>query len=397
MTIQPFDGHDSKWYLIYSNQSDNSIKISEQTYRLVLKVDGKKNLTQIYNEQFPGDEVSFSDFIGLFEDIFVVNKLLKGLEYEEDKKHIFLFKFNFLTEKWIKGICFFTRFLFNRYLAVFMLLFFIVTKFYQYLLTNFQMVKVEELSFRDLLLFYLVSIFVMLFHELGHAGGCLKYGARCKHIGLGVYYIFIAFFADISSAWTLERKKRVMVDLGGVYFQLIIANILFVIYLFFPSPLVIAGFVVNDLTICLNLFPFGRFDGFWVFSDLFGFTNLYGEMRNSLGYFWGKLMKKEPVPSKPKVFTMPPGKRILFAVYSLGFIIVFSLFLIYIIKSLIFSFINFQDIYVITFKKLFNAIKSLDPAGIKNSLGIILYHILLLFIAVRLAGAGIKKLIKKRG
>ena len=58
-----------------------------------------------------------------------------------------------------------------------------------------------------------------LIHELGHTAACRYF--KCPHggIGFGLYYIFPAWYADVTQAWRLSGRQRAVVDLGGVYFQ----------------------------------------------------------------------------------------------------------------------------------------------------------------------------------
>ena len=48
------------------------------------------------------------------------------------------------------------------------------------------------------------------------------FGALPDRIGIGIYVIYPALFSDVTAAWRLSRGQRVLVDLGGSYFQLLV-------------------------------------------------------------------------------------------------------------------------------------------------------------------------------
>lgn len=52
---------------------------------------------------------------------------------------------------------------------------------------------------------YLLFFISILFHELGHASACKRYGANPSEIGFTVYMIWPALYSDVSTAWQLKR------------------------------------------------------------------------------------------------------------------------------------------------------------------------------------------------
>lgn len=129
-------------------------------------------------------------------------------------------------------------------------------------------------------LMYLFSILVMIFHEVGHAAASYRFKVPPGRIGFGLYLIFPVFFTDVSKIWTLDRKKRIVVNLGGIYFQLLV-NLLLIVFLEISKGLPKIFYSGIEMTIILNtvimiscLNPFLRNDGYWVYSDLFSIPNL---------------------------------------------------------------------------------------------------------------------------
>ncbi len=86
--------------------------------------------------------------------------------------------------------------------------------------------------------------------------------------------IYPAFYSDVTDAWRLRRWQRVIVDLSGMYFQLVIGAAYAIAWQcsgWRPFRMAIYGILASGL---INLNPILRFDGYWVLCDLLGVTNL---------------------------------------------------------------------------------------------------------------------------
>ena len=118
---------------------------------------------------------------------------------------------------------------------------------------------------------FLVSLMA---HELGHASACARHGVKPSDIGLTIYFIYPSFYSDVTGAWELKRWQRVVVDLGGVYFQMIFGVGCAAAYALTGwEPL--CGTLVLIAGSCLfSLNPILKFDGYWVVADALGVTNL---------------------------------------------------------------------------------------------------------------------------
>ena len=139
-------------------------------------------------------------------------------------------------------------------------------------------------SLGDFLILFMLSNAFVLLHELGHSTASLRNGIQPGKIGFGFYLIFPVLFSDVTKSWLLPRRKRLVVNAGGVYFQLIV------------NVLLMSGYVLgansasenylrylilsNTLVILYSLLPFFRNDGYWVYSDLFDIPNLIEKADN---------------------------------------------------------------------------------------------------------------------
>ncbi|MFY0582911.1 hypothetical protein ACN28S_59250 [Cystobacter fuscus] len=136
-----------------------------------------------------------------------------------------------------------------------------------------------DMTLGDALLFYAMLFGALAFHELGHAAASRYSGADPAEIGIGLYLVFPVLFCNVTEAWRLPRASRMRVNLGGVYFQLIVTALAVPVQLATHSA-VIAAFIGASMTaLCVTLNPFFRFDGYWVYSDLFRLPNLRDQSR----------------------------------------------------------------------------------------------------------------------
>jgi len=126
-------------------------------------------------------------------------------------------------------------------------------------------------------LIILVSvIIIVLIHEIGHSIASFYYKITPKEIGFGLYFIFPALYTDLTEAWKLKKESRIVINIAGIYFQLIVNFFLIVLlYTNFFNNYVLYIIILSSQAICLfNLNPFFKFDGYWMYTDYFNIPNL---------------------------------------------------------------------------------------------------------------------------
>jgi len=179
------------------------------------------------------------------------------------------------------------------------------------------------------LLAYGVLFLSVLFHELGHLSACRHF--RCAHgeIRAGLYLIFPVLYANVTPAWSLRRKARIVVDLGGVYFQALLTIPLFWVHRFHSDALWAFLFLELDAMILFSLNPFLRFDGYWVCSDLLGVPNLRARSRRLIRDLAARAIGRTP-PAAPFLDLRAPERYglLLYAAASHLFFLAFLLVLV---------------------------------------------------------------------
>jgi len=135
-------------------------------------------------------------------------------------------------------------------------------------------------SFQGLMLYFLTLVFVKCLHELGHAYIAKYYGCRVSAIGIAFLVFFPFLYTDTTDAWRLRNhKERLLINFGGILTELHLALIATFIWAVLPD----GGFKsaafflattswISSLTI--NVSPFMRLDGYYVFSDWLRAENL---------------------------------------------------------------------------------------------------------------------------
>lgn len=184
------------------------------------------------------------------------------------------FKVKLLGGQLLDRIASSLSFLFNPVVAVLLTVISVVSTAGYYLFINQPIIS---LSGQDLVSAYLVLFGIFFIHELGHATATKYYGMKPHEVSFGFYLIFPVFFADVSEAWSLSKGKRIVINLGGVYFQAIINAVLVGFAVAYPGSDVLTTLLyTNIFVIAYSLMPFLRYDGYWIYSDFFNLPNLMG-------------------------------------------------------------------------------------------------------------------------
>lgn len=157
----------------------------------------------------------------------------------------------------------------------------------------------------------------ILAHEFGHASALARYGGSPSGIGFGLYILLPVFYADVSQAWKLRQWQRVVVDLGGVYFQQVFFAVTASLAVILRNPSLRAVCVAIDIMTFIALNPALRFDGYWVITDWLGLSNLH---RSSILYLRGlgsSLMRFRPQSSSSYPKHLGHAKTAAFISYAL--------------------------------------------------------------------------------
>jgi putative peptide zinc metalloprotease protein len=258
----------------------------------------------------------------------IITRYINPIFDETKKKSPFFFNKELISAQAIAPLTSILSNLFRPTLAWPLLIIVTLSQLYFLFHSSFQFHPNGYGELLSLLIFSSLSFASIVFHELGHASACKFYGVDHGHIGVGVYLHLPVFYADVSNVWKLKRRERLVVDLAGIFFQMIFLVPMIVTYFYTQSVILeylIYGTIISFL---FDLNPFLKLDGYWICSDLLGIPNLRKRTIEILVYCIAKL-KGKPVNELPYLFKIKPLEQWSLIIYTMLVNCFFGYFLLY--------------------------------------------------------------------
>ncbi|MCX6498913.1 MAG: hypothetical protein NTU93_08925 [Arthrobacter sp.] len=132
------------------------------------------------------------------------------------------------------------------------------------------------------LLIFLVTVLSAGFHEFGHAAAARRGGATPGAMGTGLYLMWPAFYTDVTDSYRLGRAGRIRTDLGGLYFNAIVAVAIMGIWWATGFDALVLVVVTQILQMVRQLMPMIRFDGYHILADATGVPDLFQRIKPTL-------------------------------------------------------------------------------------------------------------------
>jgi putative peptide zinc metalloprotease protein len=252
------------------------------------------------------------------------------------QKHPFLFKVELLSQSTIERFSNALKFVFHKYVIAGLLLCILALE--TYFIVNSTML----ISFGEVNIYLILGAFVLLLlssfiHELGHASACRYFRVNHGGVGFGLYLTFPVFYTDVSETWKLKRKERIVVNMAGVYFQLILLIPFFLIY-FVTGNYIIKWFLLMvNIGLLVTLNPFFKFDGYWIVSDLLGVANLRDKSKGLIRFFIRKLFKRA-TGQAPYLSQIKSAERTALIIYTAIVNLFFAFYFFFLIPAFIYRF-----------------------------------------------------------
>ncbi len=245
-----------------------------------------------------------------------IAKKLDDQEQTYDKRKTFLYNKELLSASAISRYSSILKVLFNKWVMSSAILLFVILDILYFV--DFTFSIEHNLTFNLYTLFILLFIFIFssFFHELGHASACRYWGISHGGIGLGIYINIPVFYTDVSNIWKLSRMKRLVVNLGGVYFQILFLIPFLTISLFYRNNLLDFIIITVNFNFPLTLNPFFKFDGYWIMTDALGVANLRQRGKEWIQYILNKLCRK-PIDNHPYLLSLSKRAKVGLIAYTL--------------------------------------------------------------------------------
>ncbi len=285
VTIHKFDSTDATFsYVIGYN--DRHWKVNEIVYLIFGYISNGSSIESIPEKLESENNIVISEekLQFIINEVFVKNGLLVDTEEQTKKrkdKGMWL-RITVIPQKVVEKFSF-LKVMFVKYIfilcGVLTALFFIYFNFYY--INNSSMDELYHANFKEWIMVLLFIMISTVIHEFGHSSALMACGERPGRIGAGFYMIMPVFFADVHNSWNLSRKQRVVVDLGGVYFQGVFLIMCWAVNEIALHMSAISYFIAfSCIQIVGNFNPFLKMDGYWMLSDSLGISNLYDTIWN---------------------------------------------------------------------------------------------------------------------
>jgi len=122
----------------------------------------------------------------------------------------------------------------------------------------------------------LVAFAAIFIHETGHYLLSWRFTKVRPQMRFTMMKIFPAVYVDTNLAWRLPRNKRLEINLGGVFFDLIVNTAAALLVWTRPSlEYYVTPFLLTQyMRISILANPLFQGDGYWVLSDILGIANM---------------------------------------------------------------------------------------------------------------------------
>lgn len=348
--LREFDAEGKKSFLIALDcgKGVKNYRLPIWLRELLFLFDGKSDLNAIRKsyEAISG-KPEWKKFEKLIFEFFIPKGLIIDTSKRSSaggiatKKSAMLLSFRLVSKTGVNLVSKYLSFFFNPVICSLLLASAIASQSYYLISLESSAFTIESLSSNDLILSIALVAAGLFFHEFGHSSAAYKYQCRNMEIGVGWYVCFLVFYADLSESWKLERNKRLIVDVGGMYFQLIYTSALIWLCFLYNNSALFYSISLLNIAFLWNLNPFFRMDGYWIASDYIGVANLR-DVSKQMALNWlrnRKLDFKTPELSRKTALVV-----LLYSLSSTAFVFLFT----YLIVERL-----FEDVYPILHENFF--------------------------------------------
>lgn len=386
LKTKPYDtrtlqGEEGKKYIL-SFSDKHHIKVSEAAKEIIDLFDGNHTLFDIQCIlQDKGMEINESELKKIVQDVLIDNGILEGSTFKNKKGNSMLWiKIPLIDSCRLNNIFSILKYAFEKKVLFINMLCLVVCA----VASIYMILHMENEKPLNSILIMAIGYFSLVIHEFGHASAAYKYKINVGKIGVGMYFLYPVMYIDMTSAWRLPSKQRVILDAGGMYFQALTI-----------IPLTIIGFISQEslFFICsiyvlamsvYNLLPFLKLDGYWLFCDYFELNNL---SQNAF-----KIVKAQIVNRNNKVSKRKKMYYIFSIVYASSIIFMFIIGIIYSITTIR----NWEYVVEIGRKIIYTIHSGNFQAVFRYINSILIYILPLIFMVVMLIKGLVRYIMEKK-
>lgn len=372
-------------YILSNPKHKHYLKINEETYKVLNLVTGNRNLFEIqklFNDSY-GKQIGLEQLDNLLYKKLSKYGILEGNEenIKPYQKPTYLkLSFIIFNEQLVSKVVKHFGLLFKPKVALILIISCVLTTSILGIL-NFDAYKSFNLQ-KSLVYFFIIMAVNVTFHEIGHASSAHFFGAKHGGIGGGFYLFTPVYYADVTDIWRLSKCQRIVVNLSGMYFELIFCTLVALIGFFTNNFVLTVLAIIVCANTLFNLNPFLRSDGYWVLSDLTNKPNLLYHSFDKVKDVYRLIRGNKVKWDKLDVLLF------IYGLVSYGFI---GLFLYYILFQNPNSILNFPNNAIEFIKSIFDKTQEFTLVKyVELIIPLIFYYLFFNLLKV-----GIKKVIEK--
>jgi len=219
-----------------------------------------------------------------------------------------------------------TKFLYSRWFNVVSVLVFLVTvaitvshwseigrdtaEFYNF----------TDKTFADVLILYVLGMFIVAVHEFGHAHACKRAGGRVPAMGFALIYLTPAFYTDTTEGAVMGTSSdRLIIAFAGIWAELLVCALATPIWwLTAPQTAIHDGayflmMLTGVVSVIVNWNPLIKLDGYHMLCEVIGIAELKEDSTAYLSAWVRRHIWRLPVD----VPYVPKRRRPFFAAYAL--------------------------------------------------------------------------------
>lgn len=270
------------------NRNNGIISINNYVLTYILFATGQNSIIDICKKMGIATNndnlIKINDLYVKLHNCGIINYYNTNQEFKE-RKH-FHHSITILNDRIVNSICQKLKFLYTPKIVLTTFICFILLLSVSFFLIG------NESNYQNCNPFITCTLLLISFfaHEFGHSTALCYYGKKSGRIGVGLLMFAPIMFSDVSDCWSLTNRKRAIVDLGGLYFQIVLISVLLLAFTITKIPDFIYSSFLSITIGLLNLNPFIKMDGYWLLSDIFDIKNLKTKALNETRSFVKNLL-----------------------------------------------------------------------------------------------------------
>ena len=175
-------------------------------------------------------------------------------------------------------------------------------------------------TFADIVVLYILGMFVVAVHEYAHAHACKHCGGRVPAMGFALIFLTPAFYTDTTEGAVMgTRSQRLVISFAGIWSELMLCSIATPIWwLSEPGTVIHEGayfmmMLTGIVSLIVNWNPLIKLDGYHMLCEIIGIAELKEDSTAFLSAWVKRHIWRLPV----EVPYVPKRRRPGFAIYAL--------------------------------------------------------------------------------